>query len=68
MGRIKTQLSKRVTLELYKKHKDRFTKSFEENKGMVKKLLKLPSKKQINVVSGYVTRLTKGDKNILINQ
>lgn len=67
MGRIKTQLSKRVTLELYKKHKDKFTKSFEENKEKVKNLLKLPSKKQLNIVSGYVTRLSKGDKKILIN-
>lgn len=67
MGRIKTQLSKRVTLELYKKHKDKFTKSFEENKEKVKHLLRLPSKKQLNVVSGYVTRLSKGDKKILIN-
>lgn len=67
MGRIKTQLSKRVTLELYKKHKDQFTKEFEKNKELTKKLLKLPSKKQLNVIAGYATRLSKGDKKLLIN-
>ncbi|MGM5482391.1 MAG: 30S ribosomal protein S17e [Nanobdellota archaeon] len=67
MGRIKTQLTKRVTLELYRKHTDKFTKNFAENKEMVKRLLKLSSKKQLNVISGYLTRLTKGSKKILIS-
>ncbi|MFW6383294.1 MAG: 30S ribosomal protein S17e [Nanoarchaeota archaeon] len=67
MGRIKTQLSKRVTLELYKKHNDRFSKDFENNKKIVKNLSTLSSKKQVNVVAGYITRLLKGEKKLLIN-
>lgn len=67
MGRIKTQLSKRVTIELYKKHNDKFSKEFEKNKELVKNLTSLTSKKQVNVVAGYITRLAKGEKKLLIN-
>jgi len=67
MGRIKTQLSKRVTLELYKKHNDKFSKDFQKNKEIVKNLSTLSSKKQVNVVAGYITRLSKGEKKLLIN-
>ncbi len=66
MGRIKTQLSKRITLELYKKHSDKFSKEFEKNKAVVKSLSSLTSKKQANVVAGYITRLSKGEKKILM--
>ncbi len=66
MGRIKTQLSKRVTLELYKKHGERFSNDFVKNKEVVRTLSNLASKKQVNVVAGYVTRLSKEGKKLLI--
>jgi len=59
MGRIKTQLIKRTTLGLFKEHKDRFKKDFNENKQLVSELIIFPSKKVRNVVAGYITRLVK---------
>lgn len=59
MGRIKTQSVKRVALELFQKHRDKFKPSFEENKIIVKELVDAPSKKLRNTISGYLTRLAK---------
>lgn len=62
MGRIKTQQAKRVSIELYKKNKDQFTKTFEENKALVKEMAEISSKKITNVVSGYITRMVRTNK------
>lgn len=59
MGRIKTQLVKRLGTKLVKEHPDTFTTSFEENKKLVEQYLTGPSKKLRNIVAGYVTRLIK---------
>ena len=64
MGRIKTALIKRVTNELVDKHKDSFTKSYEENKLIVGNYADIPSKKLKNIIAGYVTRLVKNTKEI----
>ena len=57
MGRIKTQMVKRLTLQLVKQHKPLFTTDFVANKKLVERLLTNPSKKIRNTVAGYVTRL-----------
>jgi len=62
MGRIKTKLIKRITLDLYNKYKDEFKNTFEENKKIIEKLIDFPSKKIRNVVAGYITRLVKKSK------
>ena len=59
MGRIKTKPIKRVTNELYKKYKDRFTSNFNDNKKIVEEVLATDSKKIRNVVAGYITRLNQ---------
>jgi small subunit ribosomal protein S17e len=59
MGRIKTQLIKRVTNELMDRHGEEFTKDFEKNKELVVKFVSVPSKKIRNIIAGYVTRLVK---------
>ena len=59
MGRIKTQLVKRATMDLYKRDKDLFKKSFDENKAIVDSKLEIRSKKLRNSVTGYITRLMK---------
>ncbi|MEA3430613.1 MAG: 30S ribosomal protein S17e [Nanoarchaeota archaeon] len=59
MGRIKTMLIKRVTNDLVSEHRSEFKDSFEENKKLVTKFAKFPSKKLRNVIAGYVTRLIK---------
>jgi small subunit ribosomal protein S17e len=64
MGRIKTALIKRVTNELIKEHKDEFKTDFQENKKLVEKFAIIPSKKTKNVIAGYVTRLTKKNKDV----
>lgn len=62
MGRIKTQLVKRTTLELYNKNRDSFKNNFEENKKIVSGLAEFSSKKIRNIIAGYVTRLVKINK------
>lgn len=57
MGRIKTQLIKRLTLQLVKQHQQLFTTDYVANKKIVEQLLTNPSKKIRNTVAGYVTRL-----------
>ncbi len=62
MGRIKTTLIKRITLKLFKDHKDKFKSDFEHNKQVVDELLITSSRKQRNVIAGYATRLSKQEK------
>jgi small subunit ribosomal protein S17e len=57
MGRIKTQMIKRLTLQLVKQHKPLFTTDYVANKKLVEQLLTSPTKKIRNTVAGYVTRL-----------
>ena len=57
MGRIKTKLIKRITLDLVRGHKKEFKKSFEKNKEIITKFIDIPSKKLRNTIAGYVTRL-----------
>lgn len=59
MGRIKTQLIKRVSNKLIQEHGNEFKKDFKENKEIVSKLADIPSKKIRNIIAGYVTRLIK---------
>jgi len=59
VGRIKTQLIKRVSRDFFEMYKDKVQKTFEENKVIVQKLADIPSKKLRNIVAGYVTRLAK---------
>ncbi len=57
MGRIKTQMVKRLTLQLVKQHKEHLSTDYSENKKAVEKLLTGSSKKIRNTVAGYVTRI-----------
>lgn len=59
MGRIKTQLIKRLSFETYEQFKDRLSQNFEDNKKVVAEVMPGSSKKVRNVVAGYVTRLMK---------
>ncbi len=59
MGRIKTQLVKRLTMQLIKEHPGKFKNDFNENKLLVNGKLTVVSKRIRNSIAGYVTRLTK---------
>ena len=59
MGRIKTQMTKRISLTLFREHGNEFKKDFEENKDIVARFADIPSKKIRNIIAGYITRLVK---------
>ena len=59
MGRIKTSLVKRITKELYARHKAELTTDFAFNKAIVAKYIMGTSPKLKNVIAGYATRLTR---------
>jgi len=61
MGRIKTKLIKRLTLEFFERHKDKLTEDFKANKKIVEEFMAGTSKKMRNVIAGYATRLKKKD-------
>jgi len=62
MGRIKTQLTKRLTQNVVAQAKDRLTTSFDENKEVVAELLPDATKKIRNIIAGYTTRLMKNQE------
>lgn len=62
MGRIKTTLIKRKTKELLKKHGDKFTTDFSQNKHLTNQYASISSKKLRNIVAGYMTRLRKKEQ------
>ena len=59
MGRIKTRLVKRSTIEPVKHHREKLTTDYAENKKFVHKYVELSSKKLRNIIAGYATRLAK---------
>lgn len=59
MGRIKTQLIKRLTRDIIKMSKPELGQDFEQNKKVVAQLIGGASKKIRNSVAGYATRLMK---------
>jgi len=59
MGRIKTTLIKRTTLQIFKENREELTKDFNKNKEIVAKLADIPSKKLRNIIAGYATRLVR---------
>ena len=62
MGRIKTQLTKRVTFQLLKGYREEFSEDFDKNKAGVTRHVELPSKKMRNIIAGYLARLRKKEK------
>lgn len=63
MGRIKTQLVKRITRQLIKVHGEVLKDNFDDNKALVSKFTTIQSKKIRNTVAGYVTRIIKSKQD-----
>ena len=59
MGRIKTTFIKTIARELFEKNADKFSEDFGNNKKEVDKLAYIKSKKQRNIVAGYLTSLKR---------
>lgn len=62
MGRIKTKIIKRLTVELLEKHSDEFSDDYAKNKEVLENFVELHSTKMKNVIAGYVTKLKKSNK------
>ena len=57
MGKVRTELVKRIARELVERFPGKFTTDFEANKKLVKSLTNISSAKLRNRVAGYTTRL-----------
>lgn len=62
MGRIKTKLIKRVSNRIFKERPEDLKENFEQNKPVVSSLATIKSKKLLNTITGYVTRLKKNQE------
>ena len=62
MGRIKTMLIKRVTLELVGRYKNELGTEFQHNKEVIARVTKTNSNKIRNIIAGYATRLMRKAK------
>jgi small subunit ribosomal protein S17e len=56
MGRIKTKLIKRISIDLVKQHTSDMKEDFDNNKQFVERHTIVTSKNMRNVIAGYVTR------------
>ena len=61
MGKVRTEMVKRTTLELIKKYSRSFNTEFDHNKKFLTELNIGVSKKMRNKVAGYATRVVKSD-------
>lgn len=57
MGKVRSERVKALARELMNRFPDKFTADFEENKKVVKDLVRTPSSKLRNLVAGYITHL-----------
>ncbi len=61
MGKVRTELVKRVAIDLIDKYNRSFNTDFEHNKKFLTELNIGISKKMRNKVAGYATRVVKSD-------
>jgi small subunit ribosomal protein S17e len=61
VGKVRTEMVKRTTLELIEKYSKSFNTDFDHNKKFLAELNIGVSKKMRNKVAGYATRVVKSD-------
>lgn len=61
MGKVRTEMIKRISLELIERYPYSFGTDFEPNKQFLKQVGLDVSKKLRNKVAGYVTTIVKSD-------
>lgn len=64
MGRIKTSYVKNISKELLEKYDNSFTTDFVKNKQFLKENFDINSKKLLNVIAGYITKLKQQDQRV----
>lgn len=57
MGNVRPEKVKRIAHELVRRHPEKFTSDFEENKKAVSLFANIPSTKLRNRIAGYITRV-----------
>jgi len=57
LGRVRTEMVKKLAKELFESHHDKFSTDYEGNKKVVDQLVNSKTKRVRNRVAGYVTRL-----------
>jgi small subunit ribosomal protein S17e len=58
MGRVRTMLIKKIAMKTFEQNREKFSDKFEQNKRILKEVLPIKSKKIINKVAGYITKIT----------
>ncbi len=61
MGKVRTEMVKRLTIQLIDKYPKSFNIEFDHNKKFLTELNIGVSKKMRNKIAGYVTRVVKSD-------
>jgi small subunit ribosomal protein S17e len=65
MGKVRTEMVKRMAIELIGKYSRSFNTDFDHNKKFMSELNIGVSKKMRNKVAGYATRVVKSDLNAI---
>ncbi|MGQ9680573.1 MAG: 30S ribosomal protein S17e [Candidatus Bathyarchaeia archaeon] len=63
MGKIRTELVKRIAEELLEKYPQSFNDAFEQNKQFLKEINFKVSKRLRNRIAGYLTTIMKAKKS-----
>ncbi len=64
MGKVRTEMIKRISLELIEKYPYSFHHEFEPNKQFLKEIGLDVSKKLRNKIAGYITTVVKSDMRL----
>ena len=59
MGRVKTHDIKKISIELVRRHSDKFNTDFTNNKKALDEFKVADSKRTRNKIAGYITRTVK---------
>ena len=66
MGKVRTEMVKRISQELVDRYERSFTIDFEQNKQFLNDIELDVSKKLRNMIAGYVTRLMRIEETVEI--
>ncbi len=58
MGKVRTELVKRIAQELVERYPDKFNADFDNNKKLVQSFTTVSSTRLRNRIAGYITRLS----------
>lgn len=64
MGKVRTEMVKRISLELMDRYYKSFTTEFEQNKQFLNEIGLDVSKKMRNKIAGYLTRLMRIEQTV----